>query len=131
VSDPFDALSDDQREALESRSQPEWVDPMLARLTHDPFSDREWVYERKLDGERCLAFRDGNRVRLRSRNKKDLNDSYPELEEALAAQSCDDFIVDGEVVAFEGTEWTGGGKLRHPRYLGLRRDKDPRDVVRE
>ena len=103
MSDPFDALSDDQREALESRSQPEWVEPMLARLTHDPFSDPDWVYERKLDGERCLAFRDGDRVRLRSRNRKDLNDSYPELEEALAAQSCDDFIVDGEVVAFKGS----------------------------
>jgi ATP-dependent DNA ligase len=32
-------------------------------------------------------------------------------------------------VAF--TEWTGGGQLRHPRYLGLRRDKDPASVTRE
>jgi bifunctional non-homologous end joining protein LigD len=29
------------------------------------------------------------------------------------------------------TEWTSDGKLRHPRYLGLRTDKRPRDVVRE
>jgi len=29
------------------------------------------------------------------------------------------------------TEWTADGKLRHPRFLGLRRDKDPEDVVRE
>jgi bifunctional non-homologous end joining protein LigD len=28
-------------------------------------------------------------------------------------------------------EWTSGGRLRHPRYQGLREDKDPRDVVRE
>jgi bifunctional non-homologous end joining protein LigD len=32
-------------------------------------------------------------------------------------------------VAF--TEWTGDGQLRHPRFQGLRRDKDPADVVRE
>ena len=37
-----------------------------------------------------------------------------------------------ELVAEVGfTEWTTDGLLRHPRYLGLRRDKDPRDVVRE
>jgi bifunctional non-homologous end joining protein LigD len=29
------------------------------------------------------------------------------------------------------TEWTRDGKLRHPRFLGLRRDKSPKDVVRE
>jgi ATP-dependent DNA ligase len=32
-------------------------------------------------------------------------------------------------VAF--TEWTKAGKLRHPRFLGLRRDKPAEDVVRE
>ena len=32
-------------------------------------------------------------------------------------------------VAF--TEWTSAGQLRHPRFLGLRTDKDPADVVRE
>jgi len=40
--------------------------------------------------------------------------------------------VEPELVAEIGfTEWTDAGRLRHPRYLGLRRDKDPRDVVRE
>jgi bifunctional non-homologous end joining protein LigD len=29
------------------------------------------------------------------------------------------------------TEWTRGGKLRHPRFLGLREDKRPEEVVRE
>ena len=37
-----------------------------------------------------------------------------------------------ELVAQIGfSEWTRDGKLRHPRYLGLRDDKDPQDVVRE
>jgi ATP-dependent DNA ligase len=35
------------------------------------------------------------------------------------------------VVQVGFTEWTRDGKLRHPRYTGLRTDKDPRDVVRE
>jgi bifunctional non-homologous end joining protein LigD len=37
--------------------QPGWLDPELATLTRDRFSDPAWIFERKLDGERCLAFR--------------------------------------------------------------------------
>ena len=66
------------------------------------FSDPDRVFEPKFDGERCLAFRDGSQVRLLSRNRKRLDDHYPELAEALAAQEADDFVVDGEVVAFQG-----------------------------
>jgi bifunctional non-homologous end joining protein LigD len=74
---------------------------MLATLSREVFSGADWVFERKLDGERCLAFRFGDRVRLLSRNRKPLNDTYPELVEALARQRSDDFVADGEVVAFE------------------------------
>jgi bifunctional non-homologous end joining protein LigD len=35
------------------------------------------------------------------------------------------------VVQVGFSEWTGDGRLRHPRYLGIREDKDARDVVRE
>jgi DNA ligase D-like protein (predicted ligase) len=59
------------------------------------------MYERKLDGERCLAFRDGDQVRLMTRNQKMVSSTYPELVEALGAQQPSDFVVDGEVVAFE------------------------------
>ncbi|WP_328997865.1 non-homologous end-joining DNA ligase [Kribbella sp. NBC_00709] len=83
-------------------TQPEWIAPMLATLTEDRFSDPEWFYERKLDGERCLAFRTADGVRLLSRNRKELNGHYPELVEALAGQPSEDFVVDGEIVAFEG-----------------------------
>jgi DNA ligase D-like protein (predicted ligase) len=83
-------------------AQPDWVDPELATLTRDRFSDPAWIYERKFDGERCLAFRDGGRLRLMTRNRQQVNSTYPELDEALSAQAADDFIVDGEVVAFVG-----------------------------
>jgi bifunctional non-homologous end joining protein LigD len=81
---------------------PAWVGPMLATLTDHPFSDPDWVFERKLDGVRCLAFRDRSSVRLLSRNRKSLNDTYPELAEALERQPGQRFIVDGEIVAFKG-----------------------------
>jgi len=82
--------------------QPEWVPPMLATLTQEPFTRTGWVFERKLDGERVVAYRRGRTVRLLSRNRKEIGAAYPELVDALAAQDADDFIVDGEVVAFDG-----------------------------
>ncbi len=182
-------------------AQPGWLEPELATLTHHAFSDPGWVYERKFDGERCLAYRCGREIRLMTRNRQQVNSTYPELDEALGAQDADNFIVDGEVVAFAGrttsfaryydrhdrlayagkvgtgfdaatladlhrrlarlerehppfacsalptsrvhwveprlvgqvgfSEWTRAGQLRHPRYLGLRRDKDPASVTRE
>jgi DNA ligase D-like protein (predicted ligase) len=83
-----------------SNGKPAWFEPELATLTRDRFSDPAWMYERKLDGERCLAFRDGDQVRLMTRNRKMVSSTYPELVEALAAQQSGDFVVDGEVVAF-------------------------------
>jgi bifunctional non-homologous end joining protein LigD len=84
-----------------SNGKPAWFEPELATLTQDRFSNPAWMYERKLDGERCLAFRDGDQVRLMTRNRKMVSSTYPELVEALGAQQSGDFVVDGEVVAFE------------------------------
>ncbi|NUR06053.1 MAG: hypothetical protein HOQ22_17410 [Nocardioidaceae bacterium] len=160
--------------------------PALATLCHDPFFEPGWIYERKLDGERCLAVKRDGRTELRSRTGRDVTGSFPEVAEALDAQAADGFVLDGEVVAFDGprtsfsrlqgriqisdpqrarrtgirvhhdvfdvlesdgedrrdlpqrerkallrAEWTGANQLRHPRYLGLRRDKAAKDVVRE
>ena len=74
---------------------------MKAVLTDERFSDPDWIYERKLDGVRCIAIRDGDRVRLLSRNDLSMNDRYPEVVEALEAQECRRFAIDGEVVAFD------------------------------
>jgi bifunctional non-homologous end joining protein LigD len=80
------------------------MDPELATLTKDRFSDSAWIFERKLDGERCLAFRNRGRVRLMTRNEREDTTTYPEIADALAAQEADDFIVDGEIVAFDGEQ---------------------------
>ena len=76
---------------------------MKAVLTGEPFSDPSWIYERKLDGIRVLAYREGGDVRLESRIGRSRNESFPELVEALAGERTTDFVVDGEVVAFEGS----------------------------
>jgi bifunctional non-homologous end joining protein LigD len=99
---PFDALDDEAREALRRQDAPRWTAPMLATLTHEAFSEPGWLYERKLDGVRCLVFRDGDDLRIMSRNEKRMNDTYPELVEELARQGCRDFVADGEIVAFDG-----------------------------
>jgi bifunctional non-homologous end joining protein LigD len=87
---------------LKESDPPQWVEPMLATLTDERFSQEGWIFERKFDGERCLAFRDGKQVNLFTRNHKPLNDTYPELAEALEKQDQQRFVLDGEIVAFEG-----------------------------
>ncbi len=107
----FAGLPASVRAALHDEPVPDWRAPTLATLTEKRFSDPKWIFERKFDGMRCLAFRDGDRVRLLSRNRQPLNGTYPELVDALTAQHTTRFVVDGEVVAFEGRR-TSFGRLQ-------------------
>lgn len=97
----FKILAEDERSRSEEGEQPDRVEPMLATLTREPFSKEGWVFERKLDGERCLAFKNGGSVSLLSRNGKKVNHQYPEVEGAVEKLDGS-LIVDGEVVAFDG-----------------------------
>jgi bifunctional non-homologous end joining protein LigD len=99
---PLSSLPADAQEQLQEIQQPDWIEPMLATLTDRRFSDDRWIFERKLDGERCLAYLSDGEVRLMSRNRKELNVHYPELVSFLSDTKRDSFVVDGEVVAFEG-----------------------------
>ncbi len=117
-------LPEEAREKARKRDQPSWTQPMLARLTKDRFSSEDWIYERKLDGERCLAFKKQKKVQLYSRNRKSLNASYPELMEALGDQEEGHFIIDGEVVAFEG------GKTSFARLQNRFQIQDPEKARR-
>jgi DNA ligase D-like protein (predicted ligase) len=89
-------------EAAERKSFPGFVKPMLATLTDDYFNDPEWIYERKLDGERCLILIENPKVSIYSRNEQNLNDTYPELIETLNEEGYPDVIMDGEIVTFDG-----------------------------
>lgn len=95
----------------ESKAMPDWTNPMLATLTEDYFSDPGWIYERKLDGVRCLVFKKNGVVRICSRNKNVLNNMYPELVKALRDMPADNFIADGEIVTFDG-DLTSFSKLQ-------------------
>lgn len=74
---------------------PEWVVPMAATLTQERFTGAEWIFERKFDGIRLLAFKQGQEVRLFSRNH--LPQNIPKLAEAIARLPVQDVILDGEV----------------------------------
>jgi bifunctional non-homologous end joining protein LigD len=80
--------------------QPTWIQPMLATLTEDRFSDPNWIFEKKYDGVRAITFKKGNNIELLSRNKLSFNNSYSEVVEHLTKMSGN-FIIDGEIVALE------------------------------
>jgi DNA ligase D-like protein (predicted ligase) len=95
-------LNEEQRRRLTPSDPPDGGQAMKATLTDERFSDPAWIFERKFDGIRCIAVREGADVRLLSRNNLSLSERYPELAAAMAAERCERFAVDGEVVAFEG-----------------------------
>jgi ATP-dependent DNA ligase len=78
---------------------PDWLEPMAATLTQDRFSGPDWLFERKFDGIRLLAYKNGNDIRLYSRNR--LPQHLPAIENAVAKLPVRDVILDGEV-AWDG-----------------------------
>src|SRR5262249_47591028 len=91
---------------------------MLATLTDRREFGDEWLLERKFDGERCVARREGDAAQLESRTGKNLTGTYPEVRAALIHQRLDRFVLDGELVVFDG-EQTSFSNLQ--RRLGVTR----------
>jgi ATP-dependent DNA ligase len=108
-------LDPELRDRVKRTPTPTWIEPMNATLTDARFDDPEWIFERKLDGWRYLAFVSGGEAKLLTRNK--IPHAFPDVEAALRAQPFDDFIVDGEMVGgvysvfdvprFDGHDVTG------------------------
>src|SRR3984893_4905550 len=84
---------------------PEWLEPMAATLTQERFAGPEWIFERKFDGIRLLAFRQGTDVRLFSRNR--LPQKGPPVAQAIAELPLRDVILDGEIT------WGKAGMVYH------------------
>lgn len=78
---------------------------MLAKLSRELPRGDGLTYEPKWDGFRCLVFRDGASVDLRSRNERPLARYFPELVEAFLELDEQQFVADGEIVV------TGGAGL--------------------
>jgi len=74
---------------------PDWLEPMAATLTQERFTGPDWIFERKFDGIRLLAYKRGNDVRLYSRNR--LPQNMPKLADAIQRLPVDEVILDGEI----------------------------------
>jgi len=74
---------------------------MLATLVKEAFHRPGWVYEEKYDGYRILAYKEGHRVTLLSRNAKDRTEHFIAVTEAVSALQHETLLLDGEVVAFD------------------------------
>ncbi|HEY1250063.1 MAG TPA: non-homologous end-joining DNA ligase [Thermoanaerobaculia bacterium] len=74
---------------------------MLATLVDEPFDRPGWVYEEKYDGYRILAYKEGAKVTLYSRNAKDRTATFPEIARDVARLRARTVLLDGEVVAFD------------------------------
>ena len=86
-------------------SFPEWLVPMAATLTQERFTGPEWVFERKFDGIRLLAYKNGGDVRLFSRNQ--LPQDLPAIQRAIERLPHEELILDGELT------WPGGKVTYH------------------
>ena len=128
MSDPLAPLDASEREAAVRAEQPRWIEPMLATLTDDRFSDPDWIFERKLDGVRLIVFRSKDGLRLVTRNRKERSATYPILASRLAQlKGPDRWVADGEVVAFDG-DVTSFSRLQH--RLGVEDESEARRRAR-
>jgi ATP-dependent DNA ligase len=82
---------------MTAAAMPDWLEPMAATLTQERFSGGDWLFERKFDGIRLLAYKRGPNVRLYSRNR--LPQNLPAVATAIARMPVDELILDGEVTA--------------------------------
>jgi len=98
----LDLLSPAEKNLIHKKTMPSFIKPMLATLLDNiPFNDKNWIFERKLDGERCFTYKKGKTITLKSRNDKIINNSYPEIVKTLEKLDLPDCILDGEIVALQ------------------------------
>jgi ATP-dependent DNA ligase len=90
--------------------------PMEALLVDRIPSGKEWQYEPKWDGFRCIAFKDGTLIELQSKNCQSLRRYFPELVQALQQVSAERFVIDGEIVIPAGETFSFDDLLQriHP-----------------
>ena len=102
-----------------TRETATWTPPMLAEALKKTelaaVTGPEWQYERKLDGLRCLAVRNGSEVTLWSRNHLSFNARFPEIVDALAKLPANNFTIDGEVVAIVDGQTSFAALQAHER----------------
>jgi len=83
-----------------AEEMPDFITPMLAKLSKLPADESDWAFEVKWDGVRAIAHSQPGRIRFLSRNANDVTAAYPELRALNRALSSHEAILDGEIVAF-------------------------------
>jgi bifunctional non-homologous end joining protein LigD len=108
---------------------PEDLSPMLAELADAPFGEPGWLFEPKLDGYRALAFIQGERVSLRSRRGLDLTRAFPSIAEELGRQQVSAMVLDGEIVALDGSGRPSFNVLQNRAQLKTAREIEQADAT--
>ncbi|UAY53695.1 DNA ligase D [Ferruginibacter albus] len=90
------------------------IKPMLATLVDKPFEDEGWLYEVKWDGYRAVAFMNGNKVVLQSRNEKSFAEKFYPVFDALKKWKINT-VVDGEIVVVDENGISNFGALQNWR----------------
>lgn len=84
-----------------AQEMPEFIQPMLARLSTPPADESEWAFEVKWDGVRAITRSAPGRIGFVSRNGNEVTGAYPELRALNRALGSHEAILDGEIVAFD------------------------------
>ena len=88
------------KSALPTKAFPSSIKPMLCTLVEKSFTNEGWLFEIKWDGYRIIAYKQKNKITLRSRSGLDYTERYPAVVNALKKIKSY-FVMDGEVVAFD------------------------------
>src|SRR5207248_2209624 len=91
------------RSVEEPPKRPPAVKPMMAEPGGKPFDSADWVFEPKLDGVRSLVYLEMNSVRLISRTGRDQTAQYPEFARVFERVTAENAVLDGEIVALDGS----------------------------
>ncbi len=98
---------------------------MAATLTEERFTGPDWIFERKFDGIRLLAFKDDGRVRLLSRNRLPQDGSYPTVVDAIQRLPVRNVVLDGEATGV----WGKAGRVTYHVFDVLWSEGRPLDQL--
>jgi bifunctional non-homologous end joining protein LigD len=96
---------------------PEGIEPMKATLAELPKDEDAYGYEIKWDGVRAIAYCSGGRVRLESRNLRDITAQYPEVRALGRQLGARDAVLDGELVALDEDDRPSFQRLQRRMHL--------------
>ncbi len=108
---------------------PKTVEPMLATLVDEPFSDPDWLFENKWDGVRALCYINDGEMRLVSRNEKELGFRYPELADIAKSIDVKQAVLDGELVTLNDKGQPSFQLLQH--RIGLTEKEEIERLAKE